>query len=107
MCPGDNVTFICNLTVLEIQFDYLTLTWVNPKNDSDPRPVYGTTGALTMEEYVGGFSTEFIEGDNNRIVSSATLSNVTKKDDRNKEIECKYNNNRKSRTVSLSGVGVN
>ena len=105
MCPGDNVTFICNLTVFENQFEYLTLTWVNPKNNSDPRPVYGITGALSTEEYVGGFSTEFIEGDNNRIVSSATLSNVTKEDDQNKEIDCRYNEYRKSRTISLSGVG--
>ena len=101
MCPGDNVTFICTVTVSDQHFPLLT--WINPKNEPDDRFTYSLHD-MDVTTCVGGFVTKFIEGNNSIIVSTATLSNATEEDDKNKEIACAYDKDKESRNISLSGM---
>ena len=103
VCPGDNITLICTVTVPENQVP--SLSWVNPKNRTHDREVYTVVSSNNSKTgSVGGFTTAFIKGNDTTIVSSAILSMVTEQDEENKAIACIHDTEEKVSNITLSGV---
>ena len=98
VCPGDNVIFTCTVTASSNP----TLTWINPKNESDNRKAY--TATSVSDGYVGDFFTQLIGSFSGGIVSTATLLMVAVKDDGSQGITCRDTIEIQTMTITLSGA---
>ena len=81
VCPGDDVSFICTVTVSGTES--LALLWINPNNGSDSK-FYSIDDPIG-DSTVGAFTTEIVS---DTITSTATVNNITLVDIMSAGITC-------------------
>ena len=102
LCPGDDVILTCKVTVPE--GNIVSLLWLNPEDETDQYTyTLSNTQFPNNTRSVGGFTTEFIGGNDTTMVTTATLTGVTAHDDGNKGISCGFATTVKTMKIKLSG----
>ena len=85
VCPGDDVIFICTVTVSGNES--LLLFWLNPDNNQDWKIYFANDTSIHKDDVVGAFTTK-LKVSNDTIISTATINDLNLVDIMSAGISC-------------------